>query len=657
VGFFQQDDWFSYAWYVLHRDSLSYVLAFSASHFNPFTVLINHFLFSLWGMNYEAFLSVSLFLHTMVIILVYHLSKEIFKRRWQAVITAFLFGIFAAHYQGTAWVVVDISTHLATFFGILSVIFFLRRRLCFSLVLLIISLFFKEITIGLFPLYLLHLFISRRKGESSFSNMIIVVGLGAAYCLFRLVIVLSLNQTNGSVVVQSQSIAILAYNFFTIPLKVISQSIFSSELLLVIANKVGEILPNSISGDVGTPSFEVFVVKVVLEGFSLGLSILILVLVVWLVRRSKRLEIKNTLLFGLEWLVLNSFIFSFAPERLGVIATIDSRNLYFVSVGTAIFLTSVASRFYDKYHLKIIWIMLCILVIINAFWLNKNLTAFSRRGELRREILSQIKMNYPDLPNKVIFYTESDRAFYGLPPEERILPFQSGLGQTLLVWYYPEERFPNEFFEDRFLWDILEEGYRQSDGRVFGYFRNFEKMAEAVRALDLDYQNSIIAFSYDSDDGRIRVTTPEIIGRLSGYFSQKREILLTPEMLTANRKPDELRLIIDDERQSYWSSGVPYKFALEMTIDLGSHKKVAQVTIDSYNDLDQSQVGYRILISGDGENWQEVFYAKRYPPGSDGLVDLYFKPQPARWLKVEQVGSHNFAPWVVSELKLYEEIN
>ena len=78
--------------------------------------------------------------------------------------------------------------------------------------------------------------------------------------------------------------------------------------------------------------------------------------------------------------------------------------------------------------------------------------------------------------------------------------------------------------------------------------------------------------------------------------------------------------------------------------------------IDSYNNKNQDKVGYRVFLSDDGKDWQEVFYAKRYPPDEKGLVDLYFEPQASRYIEIRQVGFHRFAPWVVHELEVYEAI-
>ena len=86
-------------------------------------------------------------------------------------------------------------------------------------------------------------------------------------------------------------------------------------------------------------------------------------------------------------------------------------------------------------------------------------------------------------------------------------------------------------------------------------------------------------------------------------------------------------------------------------------RKIAQITIDSYNNKDQNAVGYKVSISADRQKWKEVFYSRRYPPNDGGIVNLYFEPTNGKFIKVEQIGEHKFAPWVIHEIKAYEAVN
>ncbi|OGM70780.1 hypothetical protein A2975_02730 [Candidatus Woesebacteria bacterium RIFCSPLOWO2_01_FULL_44_14] len=501
-GFFQQDEWFSFSWFIQHQGSLGYAWTPLVTHYNPLTVLANHLFFSLWNMNYQAFLLISLFLHGVVLVLVYILAKEVFRKDWPAAITAFLFGTFAAYFQAVAWVVVSVSTQMATILGLLSVIFFLRKRLFVSLFLLVISLLFKEITIGLFPLFLFYIFLFAKKDKFYSRDIMIIIGVGAVYALARVLMLFSPNIAGGQLVTQSQNALRIIYNFITVPIKAISQSIVPIQILRGVSDFLARLFPEKISGEFGSPAFEVFVVKRVLEVVSLLTS---LAIGAWMLAKMHKSKI---VVLGLFWIVVNSFIFAFAPERSGVISVIDSRNLYFASVGAALMLTAVADKI-SKSDIKKMAALLLVVIIPNLYFLNQNLVEFTRRGEVRKSILTTIQLVYPDLPDKVVVYTQSNQPYYGLPPETKILPFQSGLGQTLLVWYYPTEKFPKEFFADRFLWDIEEQGYKEVGDHGFGYFRDLDLLRDAIGQYNLPGE-SVIAFSWDGKKNFLTDITQEV---------------------------------------------------------------------------------------------------------------------------------------------------
>ncbi len=156
-GFFQQDEWLGYSQFVLHRgqtmgELLVYFFTPSIGHFTPFTIATVHGLFGLFNLNYQAYAAISIGLHVMTGILVFVLAKNIFKDVRLAALTAFLFGIFASPFQGTAWVIADLAGHLSEIFRLLSIIYLFMPKLTNTLLFFMISLLFKEITIGLFLL-------------------------------------------------------------------------------------------------------------------------------------------------------------------------------------------------------------------------------------------------------------------------------------------------------------------------------------------------------------------------------------------------------------------------------------------------------------------------------------------------------------------------
>lgn len=169
-------------------------------------------------------------------------------------------------------------------------------------------------------------------------------------------------------------------------------------------------------------------------------------------------------------------------------------------------------------------------------------------------------------------------------------------------------------------------------------------------------EEEVVGFRYDSHTGRISDMTGELRKRMEGFLVEKREIDREGLKGSASSNSSQAALVFDGQRETGWSSGIPYSIPQDFEVDLGRLRRIAEVEIDSYNDPNQTQVGYRVLVSLNRKDWREVFFAKRYTPDGGGLVRLYFEPEKIRFVKLEQVGFHEYASWVIAELKIYEAV-
>src|SRR5260221_180950 len=439
-GFFQQDEWATFGAYIIHQrvgfvGIFKYLFAFDIGHYNPLTNLVQFTLFNLWGVNYINFAIFGIILHTVNVIGIYILAKRIFKKDiFLAFVTTLLFLFFAAYYQAIGWVVVNTATLSASFLGVVSAIFFYDyieqkklKLLFFSIVILFISLLFKEITIGLFPLYFLILFLLSKSNKNYYKSLKYVFVSGLLYFLFRVGMFFAPNTANDKVVTQTLSLSYLIYDFTTLPFKSLSQIIFPHEVILTFSHILSA----------------AFLIGSLLKSFGIS-------------------------------------------------------------------------------NKKIVLILLP-LVILNMYILSLDLSRLTKEGKVRQDILSQIYLEHPKLSGKTIFYIESDSSYYGLPLDTKILPFQSGFGQTLLVWYAKSQGFPEDFFKNRFLWDIGSQDYKEIDGIGFGYFRDFNMLYKSFSDNKLDV-NSVISYSFNSNTQKLRDTTVEIRKRLlDEYLIQSRK--------------------------------------------------------------------------------------------------------------------------------------
>lgn len=665
-GFFQQDEWLSFAYRFLAQESgfigtLKDSFAPSVGHYQPLNSLIINILFSLFKVHYFPYAIVSLILHLTNVYLVYRLAKNYFKEIKAAVIVSLIFGVSAATFQATSWVLADIGVHFSTLFAILSVSALLNfsrtsPKTAFrkTIIFLIISLLFKEISIGLFAFIPLVILFSKKisnKKEYIFKALVVA----CIYVVIRVAMIfLPISYSRDTLATESQPINMIVYNLITLPAKGLTQSIVPQRFLVGQANFFVKFLPERITGAPDTPSYDLFVQNKVLEAVTFLNFMAIFGVFFILLKKNKNSVLMKASLLAALFVFVNSPVFALAPERSGRIFIIDSRNLYLLAVGSSFVVYCLLATIFSKRKI-FFTAAFSVVLALNIYGLNKELIEVSSNGIVRRNILQKIYSANPTLPGKVVFYTESNSSLYGLSDKEKILPFQSGFGQTLLVWYQPTEKFPREFFKNRFLWEIADQGYKLVEDRGFGYFRDFELLSKTINKenIPIDF---VIAFRYDSQGQEIEDMTMEVRGRLRGYLARKKEIKMSEVSLGVSANPKDINFVRDERRETFWNSKIPYANPQYIEIFLDKKSKVAQVQIDSYNNKDQNEVGYRISLLGDDGIWHEVFYAERYPPNKDGIVNLYFEPKVTSRVKIEQVGYHIYASWAVHELKIYNSI-
>ena len=238
-----------------------------------------------------------------------------------------------------------------------------------------------------------------------------------------------------------------------------------------------------------------------------GLVSIILVLLL----KHKNKTVITIGIFSLFFVAINSLIYALSPGRSGFVPIIDSRNLYLPSIGMVFLIVSLSMLIKPKI-LSILFLSVFISfnVIITKIELNK----ITDVGKDRFKILKQIDKENVKFLDKQILYVESNTSYYGLPDEIRIPPFQSGFGQTLLVWFQDNEKFPIEFFENKFLWPIESQGYKEINGRGFGYFRELDLLTETIKEYNLP-EDSFTAYSWNSKENKLTNITNEIRKKLT----------------------------------------------------------------------------------------------------------------------------------------------
>jgi len=519
---------------------------------------------------------------------------------------------------------------------------------------LLVSVLFKEITLGLFLFLPLIIIFFSKKGAKDVKDLKYwksYVLLGASYLAFRAIVVLAVASRSVGDGVEAASISLkLFVDTLLLPINIVSQSLVWAELQLGLARFVTSKLPAHRAPLPQTIEYEQFVKNkvFVIVSFSIFFIVFYFSFKIW-----KSLKAGDRKIFGLSvaWVLINSYVFFGSGIVGSSLVVIDSRNLYFVSIGLVLLVVLFAKRYQ-----KFVYVLVA-LVVMNIFLLDKKIDELVNVARVRKEIVSFVTNSYVDLPEKVVFYSQSDRSYYGLAESVKILPFQSGFGQMMLIIYQKEEKYPISFFENDFLWNLTDQEYLEVENRGFGYFRDFDKLASLYGDFDGVEKPTLIAFSYDSKSNFLFDITEQVAGMLEGYVAEKDLIAPWSLGISSDLNNEDIGFINDGSLETAWGSGKPYSFEQSIDIDLGRQRRVSELVIDSYTNKDQNNVGYAIEFSINGDDWKEVARYTRTTPNTEGKVNLYTKPEVTRYIRINQIGEHGFATWVIHELDIYETTN
>ena len=182
---------------------------------------------------------------------------------------------------------------------------------------------------------------------------------------------------------------------------------------------------------------------------------------------------------------------------------LESRYYYLGVVGGAILLGVLfesARLMFSK--TKFAPLFSLFLIIFGGFILYKNSIFVQREvkrqvilASERRQFLSAAKTMRPDLPDDPIIFIAGDSpGYYGLA--DLSVPFQQGMGYTMMVWYFDTGVIPRGLLRDMYLWNINQQGYREVNGKGFGYFYQMEKLKETFNREPMLMPEQVIGFSY-----------------------------------------------------------------------------------------------------------------------------------------------------------------
>lgn len=519
--FYQQDEWRALGLFSAGGVTASFkdtsVLQMAIGFGRPLSVPFLYIFLHNFPMQIWPFAVFSIIMHTANGILVYVIAS-LLTGNLIAAWTAGLF--FLLSYNGSqavTWFATNISALSSVFFALLSIVLVLlyvkKKNISYIIwaqLCVIFSYLFKEFSIILIILLPAGLILFAKE-KVRFDKIVKIFSPLIVYFLFAFVITLirlltPVKQYGVFVGQSSGGILKIVQNMILYPLLSFSQTFLPYPF-------VEKIYPAIKSVTSGNDVFFTFLSVL----FLLGIAVTIV--------RCR--EQKKTIMFVTIYILLSFVPYAVLARGGGYL---DSRYFYFGIGGAGLLYgiyVAIVFTYLRRHHAHIRNSMLFILAIIFIGYLYKNIQYIQREvasyvvvSQERISVLHQIKNIIPVPPDNPIFYITGDVENFYLIPNQR-LPFQQGIGYTLMTFYYPTGKISGEFMtqNDAFLWGVNEQGYRELNGQSFGYFTDKRQLLDLLKHNSSIKPQQIIGLYYSGNAHRVIDVTTDIRQYIAGNIT------------------------------------------------------------------------------------------------------------------------------------------
>lgn len=539
--FFQQDEWIIIAnhifWDEANLDWLTRLFTYGqTTHLIPLSNLFSYIQFKLFDINFFYYAITSIVLHFVNALLVTYLAYIFLRKKILSILAGVFFIANSIPSQAITWIATTTGTAGSTLFFLVSIILFLKYLevkkkgkvyLIATFIAVFIALGFKESSVFLFALFLPLALLFGEKKKVLKNIFIFTTIVSLLYISIRIFFLLNFHSISQYLdKTYNPSSYTYIYRLIATPLKFFAQSFIPQETILNLADFIMfKAYPQFIT--LGSPN--PFIRDSVVADLVLFISAIVLMVPIFHVAlyfwKVKEKRISYVMLFSLFSIFLSSIPLIVLPGKSGYFSLIDGRHFYISSGFTAILYSCFLYGIMKIIPKKKIALILCtgiilLFLIYHTGEIRGKIDDQITIGQTRKSILENILSNYTSLPEKVVFYIESDKAYYGVPESQKIPPFQSGFGQVLIAWYDSHgQELPACFFEqdpvhkDAFLYPLLTQGYKECENKGFGYYRNFDNLLDGVKKNNLS-QDTIRAFAWIDKEKKLVNVTKEIQMRI-----------------------------------------------------------------------------------------------------------------------------------------------
>lgn len=444
--------------------------------------------------------------HFLNSVLLFIIFKRLFKNLFISFIAVLFFTTASIASQSITWMAASTTTLLSAFFAFLSLLAYItyleRKRakwIWVTLGFFLASFFFKESSIFFLFVYPLTYFLYFR-GKVSLGIMI-KYHIPFLFYLILLIVsvfitVFSEKDPTGLIVTAAPSSKLrLLLHLILYPFIAFSQVFIGGEVIYKMADSLGSLSYSRIWNE----PFSVIVRETIAADFISFLLTVCLFIVLFIISRGDK-QLKKPILLGVGFTLLSFLPYAVLDKQTSYF---ESRYYYYGVIGGGILFATLfvfLNRLLVKYSTISDRTAKCICLAIVSLYIiyQISLTHLSlmrdlRFAEERKHFLERLNNEFPKLEDRTLFYITGNTEYF---LETNRVPFQQGIGYTLMVWYYNSGTVPKELITSNFLWVIGSEGYREVGGKGFGVYSDIEEIKSAVRRYNLSSKN-IYAFHYD----------------------------------------------------------------------------------------------------------------------------------------------------------------
>lgn len=505
--FYQQDEWHALGSYFAQN---SFWDLFNVNFFKAilgegriFSSILGYFFLRNFPFENFPLALYGFILHFLNTLFVFALGVELIGKKNLAFISAAFFGVCSVSAGTVSWYSTSIGTLPATTLILLAVLLFWngfngKKSYFFpAYIALYISQPFKEIGYFLFLSLPLTAFLYQRLSIKSF-----LIKFWYYLVTFIVITVYRITQLSSY---SSESIVFTqasSSNFiFTIVLRAIMYPFTSLSLVYIPPEfliKTAKVFVNHYYPFFPSEHYNLIVESVVLDLLAITLSFL-LIFTTLIISKKSKIQIQKNIIFTIV-IIISSFLPYIILSK--TYAYLDSRYYYMAAAFSGIlfgfFILNLLSFFKNKYF-KFTIVFLSVAFLIWHMQLAKaDLNDLSKLSIERKSILSQLKQLKPTLTKRNVFLVIGDRHYY--LAHDNYIPFQQGIGYTILVWLNNDNVEFRKLLGDMTLWELGSQGYFESGEGGFGYFWDEEKFKKIIDDKQLS-SDEYTALYYNSKTG------------------------------------------------------------------------------------------------------------------------------------------------------------